>query len=147
MLSPVHLTAINDLADVESVLEQIGQRSYAEADMAPHATICEAAGLGPNTTPVKLPDQGAQRAKFQVACKDETDRVGLLGDDNGLLAETSIAERGRAADPDTFALGGRNLIAHALFTLAEDCRCNQRRRIEAERALAVQGAKFREELP
>src|SRR5271166_864442 len=114
LLSPVHLTAINDLADVESVLEQMGQSSRAEADMAPTAAICEAASLGPDTTPVKLLDQGARRAKFQVACKDETDRVGLLGDDDGLLAETSIAERDRAADPDPFALGGRNLIAHAL---------------------------------
>src|SRR5208337_800247 len=114
LLSPVHLTAINDLADVESVLEQIGQSSRAEADMAPDAAIGEAASLGPDPAPVKLTDQNAQRAKFAIAGKDEADGIGLLRDDDGLLAGTAIAERDRAPGPDPFALGGRNLVAHAL---------------------------------
>src|SRR5258705_13981837 len=50
----VHLTAINDLADVESVLEQMGQRSRAEA------------------TPVKLLYQGARGFRNARPCVPNT---------------------------------------------------------------------------
>src|SRR5208337_4140950 len=139
LLSPVHLAAINDLADVESVLEQISQNSPAEADMTPNAAIGEAAFLGPDTAPVKLPDQGAQRAKFKVAYKDETDGPGLLRDDDGLLAGTSIAERGRPPGPDAFALEGRNLVAHALSNHLALELCEREQHIERQPPHAARG--------
>jgi hypothetical protein len=42
MLAAMHLASIDDLADVERVLEQMGKRSHAEADAAAPAAIATA---------------------------------------------------------------------------------------------------------
>jgi hypothetical protein len=47
MLAAMHLASIDDLADVEPVLEQMGKRSDAEADAAAPAAIAAAIDLGP----------------------------------------------------------------------------------------------------
>ena len=41
----MNLAPIDDLADVEPVLEQMGERAHAEADAAAHAAIREATAL------------------------------------------------------------------------------------------------------
>src|SRR5215475_5742844 len=48
MLPAMHLAPIGDLADVEPVLEQMGEWAHAEKDTAPHAVISTAIGLGPD---------------------------------------------------------------------------------------------------
>jgi hypothetical protein len=46
MLTAIHLTPIIDRADVESVLEQMGERSHAESDPAALLAIPAAIDLG-----------------------------------------------------------------------------------------------------
>ena len=54
MLAVMHLTPIDDFADVEPVLEQMGERAHAEADTAALAAIATAIDLGPDALPIKL---------------------------------------------------------------------------------------------
>jgi len=63
VLATMHLAPIDDLANVESVLEQVGERSNAETDTAPPAPIGTAICLGPDAAPIKVLDQGGQRPK------------------------------------------------------------------------------------
>jgi hypothetical protein len=46
VLPAIQLAVIDDLAEVESVLEQIGEGSHAETDHAPHAAIAKTIGVG-----------------------------------------------------------------------------------------------------
>src|ERR1700751_3296784 len=46
--------------------------------------------------------------------EDGADRLGLLGHDFELLIDAAIAEGHGSADPEAFALGGRNLVAYPL---------------------------------
>ena len=57
MLAAMHLAPIGDLADVEPVLEEMGERSHAEADAAAPAAIATAIGLGPDAPPIEFRDQ------------------------------------------------------------------------------------------
>src|SRR5271166_6138605 len=58
--------------------------------------------------------QRADRAQAQVALKDRADEICLLRHDLQLLVDAAIAKRRRTADPDALALGGGDLVAHAL---------------------------------
>src|ERR1700674_4839117 len=59
MLSGVNPAAVHDLADVEPILEQMRQRTDAEADAATHAAIQPDSRLGPDTAPVEVLDHRA----------------------------------------------------------------------------------------
>src|ERR1035437_1122384 len=58
MLSVMDSASIDYLADVEPVLEQMGERSHAETDAAPHAAIGKTIGLGSDAAPVEVLNQG-----------------------------------------------------------------------------------------
>jgi hypothetical protein len=47
-------SAIDDFANVEPVLEQMGKRSHAKADAAPDASIGKTVGLGPNAAAIEV---------------------------------------------------------------------------------------------
>src|SRR6202035_149226 len=114
MLAAMHLTPIGDLAEVEPVLEQMGERSHAEADTAAIAAIATAIELGPDALPIKLREQSPHGAKLQIPGEDGAHRLRLLGHHDELLVDAAIAERHGFADPETLALGGRDLVAHPL---------------------------------
>src|SRR3984893_16991391 len=61
VLAAMHLAPIGDLAEVEPVLEQMGERSHAEADTAAPAAIATAIDLGPDALPIELRDQSSMR--------------------------------------------------------------------------------------
>jgi Group II intron, maturase-specific domain len=61
MLAAIHLTPVIDLADVEPVLEEMGERSHAEGDSAALLTIPAPIDLGLNTPPVEFRQQSPQR--------------------------------------------------------------------------------------
>src|ERR1700730_3488098 len=114
MLAAMHLASIDDLADVEPVLEQMGQRSDAKADAAAPAAIATAIDLGPNALPIELREQSPHGAKLQIAGEDGAHHRRLLRRASALLAAAGIAERHGSADPEALALGGRDLVAHPL---------------------------------
>ena len=72
----MHFTPIGDLADVEPVLEQMGQRSDAKADTAALAATATAIDLGLYALPIELREH-----------------------DFELLVDAAIAERNGSADP------------------------------------------------
>ena len=90
MLAAMRLTPIDDLADVEPVLEQMGKRSHAKADASAPAAIATAIHLGPDPLPIELQEQSAHGATLQIAGEDGADRFRLLGHDFELLVPTRI---------------------------------------------------------
>ncbi len=86
----VNPTAVHDLADVEPVLEQMRQRTDAEADAATHAAIEPDSRLGPDAAPVEVLDQGSHRAEVEIAPEDGPDRLGLLGYHHDLLVDAPV---------------------------------------------------------
>src|SRR5437660_4778688 len=110
MLAAMHLASIDDLADVEPVLEQMGKRSHAEADASAPAAIATAIDLGPDALPIELQEQSAHGATLQIAGEDGADHLCLLGHDFELLVDAAIAEWNRSANPKALAFGGRDLV-------------------------------------
>src|SRR6516162_796269 len=45
VVAPIHLAAVDDIADIEAVPKQIGERPHAEPASTNAAAICELAGL------------------------------------------------------------------------------------------------------
>ena len=105
MLAAMHLTPIGDLADVQSVLEQMGKGTHAEVDTAAPAAIATAIELGPDALPIKLRDQSPHGAKLQIPGEDGAHRLRLLKHHDELLVDAAIAERHGSADPEALALG------------------------------------------
>src|SRR5262249_44893182 len=70
--------------------------------------------LAAKPPPIEILRQRADRAKLEIAGKDLANRLRLGCDHNDLLVHRRIAERHRAADPNAFALGGSDLVAHPL---------------------------------
>src|SRR6266581_7558397 len=95
---------ITDFPDVESVLEQMGERTNAETNTAPLAAIGTSIGLGLDAAPIEILDQRIHRAKFEILCEDGANRLGFLRQNHELLVNAPIAERDRSADPDALAL-------------------------------------------
>src|SRR5262249_21765492 len=114
MLAAIHLAPEMDLADVEPVLEQMGERSHAKSDPAPLLALPAPIAFGPDAPPVEFREQRAHGAEFQIKGENGADRLGLLGHVFEFFVDAAIAEGNRSADPEAFALGGHNLVAHPL---------------------------------
>ena len=63
---------------------------------------------------IEVVGQRSNRAKVQIAFKDRANRLGLRRHHHDLLVHRRIAERDRPPDPNSLALGGRDLVAHPL---------------------------------
>src|SRR5438034_11608934 len=114
VLTAVNLAPVDDLADIEAVLEQISERPHAKAPAADGATVRAPPRLAPDSPPIEVLCQLADRAKLQIAGKDRTNGLSLGFDHKDLLVHRRIAERYRATDPNALALGGRDLVPHPL---------------------------------
>jgi hypothetical protein len=84
---------IDNLADVEPVLEEMGKWPHAKANTAALAAVAAAIDLGPDAPPVELRNQSAHGAELEIEAEDGADRLCLLGHDFEFLVETVIAER------------------------------------------------------
>src|SRR6266852_7111979 len=103
MLPAMHLAAVDHLADVEPVLEQIGEGAHPEADASDDPAVRTAPRLGPDAAPVEILHESPHRAELEIANEDGADGLGLLGYDHELLVDAGIAERNRPSDPDALA--------------------------------------------
>src|SRR3954451_1186602 len=99
------LAAISDLADIEPVLEDMGERTNHEPACLNRFSIGKAPRLRPDALSLKAGSQFADRTEPEIVAKYLPDEVGLLRDDFQLLIDAAIAERDRTADPDSLALG------------------------------------------
>src|ERR1700730_8415365 len=102
---------VRRLSSCEENFRQLGLR---EADAAALLAIATGTGLGLDAATIEFRDQSPHGAKLQIACEDSAHRLGLVEHDFELFIETAIAERNGSADPEAFALGGRDLVAHPL---------------------------------
>src|SRR5262245_20994046 len=103
-----------DLANIEPVLWQMGERSDAEPNSAALLALPAAIDLGPDAPPLELCEQSAHGAQLQIEGEDGPDRLCLRGHDFELLIDAAIAEWNGPPDPEALAFGGRNLVAHPL---------------------------------
>src|SRR5450759_3710384 len=111
VLPTIHLAPVDDLAKVEPVLEQVGERSHAETDTTPLTAISTAICLGSDAAPIEFLDQGAHGTKRKVPSEDGTDRLRLRGYHDELLINAPVTKRDRSSDPDALALGGRDPVS------------------------------------
>ena len=114
MITLVSLAAVDHLADVEAVLEQIGERPHPEAAVAGGATVRSLPRLAADAAPVEVGGQCPQRTQLKIMLKDGAHRLSLSRHHDDSLVHRRIAERDRASDPNAPALGGGDLVAHPL---------------------------------
>src|ERR1700733_121584 len=114
MLARMDLAAIGDLADVEPVLQEMGEWANTIAGSGDRPSICQSPWFRFETLGIERCRERADRAQTQIALEDRADEICLLRNDLQFLVDAAIAERHRTADPDALALGGGDLVAHPL---------------------------------
>jgi len=114
LFAAMDLATVDHLADIEAVLEQMGERPHAKAPPADGAAVRQSPRLAANSPAIEILRQRADGAKLEIARKDRANRRSLGWYHNDLLVHGRIAERHRAADPKAFALRGSDLVAHPL---------------------------------
>ena len=114
MIPPKRLAPVHDLANVEAVVQQIGQRPSPKSAAADDAAGRELALLAADAVPVEFLRQGLHRAMREIAGEDLAHGFRLARQHDHALVHRRIAERHRPANPDALALGGRDLVAHPL---------------------------------
>src|SRR5262249_58733882 len=87
------------LADIEAVLEKMGERPHAKAPPADGPAVRQPPRLAANSPAIEILRQRADGAKLEIARKDRANRLRLGCDHNDLLVHRRIAEWDRAADP------------------------------------------------
>src|SRR5438132_9074622 len=114
LFAAMDLAPVDHLADIEAVLEQMGERPHAKAPPTDGPAGRAPPRLAANSPPIEILRQRADGAKLQITGKDCANRRSLRWYHEDLLVHRRIAERHRTADPNAFALGGRDLVAHPL---------------------------------
>src|SRR5262249_31642880 len=98
----------------EAFLEKGGAPPPPNAPPADGPAVRQPPRLAANSPAIEILRQRADGAKLEIARKDRANRLRLGCDHNDLLVHRRIAERHRAADPNAFALIGRDLVAPPL---------------------------------
>src|SRR5260370_40774931 len=114
LFAAMDLAPVDHLADIEAVLEQMGERPHAEAAPADGPAGRAPPRLAANSPPIEVLRQRADGAKLEITGKDCANRRSLGWDHEDLLVHRRIAERHRAADPNACARAGSDLVAHPL---------------------------------
>src|SRR5207244_3773184 len=90
VLPAMRLAAIDHLADVEPVLEQIAEGADPEADAPDDPSVRAAPRLGPDAAQVEVLHESPHRAELEIANEDGAHGLGLLGYDHELLVDAGI---------------------------------------------------------
>src|ERR1700722_9628753 len=77
----VNLAAIGDLANVEAVLQEVGQRPDQEVGWLNRGAVWTDPGPRPDASTVKIDDQQADRTQCEITAEDAANLLGLLLDD------------------------------------------------------------------
>jgi hypothetical protein len=83
--------AVDDLPNIKSIAQQMGEGADAEANHAERSTGRTDPALGADASAIKILDQKADRAEREIAFEDQADGGGFLGDDNELLVDAGVA--------------------------------------------------------
>ena len=111
LLARQDLTLVFDFADIESVAQEIEQRSPLERDAPAGAARRERPGLGADVTVLEVSNQGVDAAKFEIALEDQPDLFSLTFYNGDLAVLHVVAEGEGTADPEALALGRCDLAA------------------------------------
>lgn len=102
------------LSDVEPVAQKMGERAAGKWNPADHLAGFEDASLGDDVPFAQVGHHQIEAAQLKIAAENIPDAVGLSVIDGDLSVPGVVAERRHAADPETFSLGGGDLVADAL---------------------------------
>src|SRR4051812_26872642 len=102
----MNFAAVSHFTDVEPILEQMRERSHPENASANDPTGRKLAELAPDSSAIKVFREGADRPQLQVPRKDRANRLGFGRQHDDLFAHRGVAERYRAAHPNSLALRG-----------------------------------------
>src|SRR5260221_11687511 len=94
--------------------EQMGERSARERDAAYGLPGLERPYLGDDAPLAQVGHEKIEAAELEVAAEDGSDRLCFRLIDRNPAILRVIAERCHAADPETLALGGGDLVPDAL---------------------------------
>src|SRR6516225_6611745 len=97
----------DDLADIEPIAQEVGERAAGERDPANRAPALERSYLCDNPSRAEVGHQQVEAAKLQISPKDGLHPLGFLFHHNDLAVLGRVPER-------PLALGSRDLVADAL---------------------------------
>src|SRR5262249_36270166 len=113
-LAREHLAFEDDLADVETIAQEVGKRTSGERHPANRAPGLEQSQLGDDPPLAKVAHQAVEAAKLEIALEDGPNALGLFFNHDDLRVLSRVSEGDDAADPQPLALGGGDLVADAL---------------------------------
>src|SRR6516162_7398988 len=99
LFAAMDLAPVDHLADIEAVLEQMGERPHAKAPPPVVPAVRQPPRLAANSPAIEILRQRTDGAKLQITDKDCANRRSLGWYHNDLLFHRRIAERHWAADP------------------------------------------------
>src|SRR2546428_11175961 len=102
-----------DLADIEPIAQEMGERTSREGDPSDRSPGLEHSHLGDDPSFTKVGHQPVEAAKREIAPEDGPNPLSLLFNHDDLVVLGLISERGYAPNPQPLALGGRDLVADA----------------------------------
>src|SRR5712691_3446346 len=114
LLALEDLTLKRHVSDIEAIAEQMGERSARERDAPDRLPCLETPHLGDDAPLTQVGHHQIEAAELEVAAEDGSDRLCFRLIDGYLAILRVIAERCHAADPETLALGGGDLVPDAL---------------------------------
>src|SRR5437660_12685368 len=114
LLTGEDLALEGDLADVEPIVQKMGERAAGEWDAANRAPGLERSHLGDDPPLAKVGHQQVEAAKLQIPPKDGPNALSLRFNHDDLAVLGLVSERGYAPDPQPLALEGGDLVADAL---------------------------------
>src|SRR5215204_2135559 len=114
MLAGIARALVVELAKVDPVAQDMGERPIGQRHAADRAAGAEAAAPCHHAALPQLALQGGQRTERKIALEDQPDGLRLVLPDHELALPHLVAERDDAADPNAPALRGGKLVAYAL---------------------------------
>src|SRR5437588_11938553 len=99
LLAGEDLALEHDLADIEPIAQEVGERAAGEGDSANRAPALEQSHLGDNSSLAEVGHQAVEAAKLQIAPKDGADPFSFLVHHGDPAVLGCVSERGYAADP------------------------------------------------
>src|SRR5262245_10251899 len=103
-----------DLADIEAVAQEMGERTARERDASDRPPALERSHLGDDASFTQVGHEAAEAAQLEIPPKDGPHPLGLLLNYDDLAVPGRVSQGNDAADPQPLALGSGDLVADAL---------------------------------
>jgi len=103
-----------NLSEVKPIAQYIKERALGEGNASPGPAGRQVADLRPEHAFFEIDDQAIDAAELEISPEDRPNLISLVLNDEQLAVLEFIAERHHAADPQSFALRGGDLVADSL---------------------------------